>query len=265
MGKRSSQAFRYFMAAAVPCLFLALGLVLPGPVSRWTIAGLSVVTAAAVAIMVSLLICWYFLTQMEEDIHERLGNVTRVAMMQADAVWNVWTPEQLSERERDMTVGTIWIVGRNFESEITEASPFLDVVRYNMRERKITYVYVVPADDAKVKHQFKVLKDVLGDIPEKDKLLKIVNVDTDKWERMPYTAGNVTIYDPSSGETIGYFWYPGGDGHQFGRLGREVVVDWISKIEELCPELKTDDSAFDKLPVGAGWLRRWQRGSSRPQ
>jgi hypothetical protein len=109
-----------------------------------------------------------------------------------------------------------------------------------MGERKITYVYIAPKGDPKLVHQFNVLSDALGEFPHKQELLRTVEVDLETWERMPYTAGNVRIYDPASGHAspIGYFWYPGGDGHQSGRLGGEVIEDWVSKIEAMCPGLQ---------------------------
>lgn len=228
------------MAAVIPCLFLVLGLVLPGPVSRWTIALGTIVVAVAASIMVALLISMRYLSRMEGTIAERLATATRTAMMQADGVWQVWSPDQLSRREREMDVKTIWIIGHNIASDITDQSPFLDVVKYNMQERGIRYVYIVPREDPKVKHQLTVLSDALGDFEGKEDCFRTEGLDLDTWERMPYTAGNITIYDPSSGHVspIGYFWYPGGDGHQFGRLGGDVIEDWVSKVEELCPGLQ---------------------------
>jgi hypothetical protein len=55
-------------------------------------------------------------------------SVAQNALRCADGVWQVWTPEQLSQREREMDVGTIWIIGHNIASEITDQSPFLVVL-----------------------------------------------------------------------------------------------------------------------------------------
>lgn len=257
-----AEAFRYFMIGAFPCLFLVLGFVLPNSSeTQWEIAGVAVVAAAAISISISLLICKVYLGGIDGSISERLASVTRTALMQADGVWQVWTPDQLSEKEREMEVSTIWIIGRNIASDITDQSPFLDVVKYNMQERKVIYVYIVPKEDPRVKHQLSVLSDALEEFETKEQCFRTEGVELDVWERMPYTAGNVTIYDPSSGHvsSMGYFWYPGGDGEQFGRLGGDVIENWVSHIEALCPGLQNSGTGISV----ADFLAKPNRGGER--
>ncbi len=237
MGKLArDQALRYLIGAVIPSMFLVLGLVLPkDSASQLEISGGTIVVAVVASVLVSLLISKVFL----DEMGERLAKVTRTALMQADGVWQVWTPDQLSEKERDMEVSTIWIIGRDIGSDITDQSPFLGVVKSNMEDRGVTYVYIVPKEDPDVKHQLSVLSHALGEFDKKEELFRTEGVELDVWQRMPYTAGNMTIYDPSTGHAtpIGYFWYPGGDGKQFGRLGGKVVEKWVAEIEALCPGL----------------------------
>lgn len=230
------RAFDLLVAPITACAVLVVGLLLDGPRSKWLIAALAVSIALSVSILTVLLVSRYYLRHMERVISVRLAKATHTKMMEADEAGAFWTQEELSELERDMKIETIWVVGKHFDSDFDENSPFLDVVKYNMHEEGVRYVYVAPDEDV-IKHQFDALKDAL-DIDGDDERLATALLEKALWERMPYTSGNFTIYEPESGRPEGYFWYPGGNGESFGRLGNDVALKWAAQIEELCPEVK---------------------------
>ena len=157
----------------------------------------------------------------------------------------LWSQEQLSALEHDIEVTTIWIVGRDLWSDIVSPQPFREVMHYNIHERSVTYVYVTP-DEPSLRRQLALLRNAL-ELSSDDMRLRAVLLTTAQWERLPYTAGNFTIYHPlaSHHTPIGYFWYPGADGESFGRLGGYVVLKWIAEIENIHPAI--GDSASSPL------------------
>jgi hypothetical protein len=221
---------------------LAVGLILSPPRSRWLEGALVVVIAVAASVLTALLLGRYFLDRMEDVIAVRMGDATRAALTSASGMGKFLTQEELSIFERALDVETIWIIGKDFASEITPPSPFLDVVKHNL-QRGITYVYIAPDDpnDPLPSHQLDMLRAAV-DAEDHKGLLRTELLSLADWQRLPYTEGNVTIYDPNTtGKSpTGYFWYPGGDGKSFGGLGREVVVKWVARIVQLCPGLITD-------------------------
>ena len=65
-----------------------------------------------------------------------------------------------------------------------------------------------------------------------DKRIQLIELSPGDWNKLPYTQGNVTIYNPMGTRktTSGYFWYPGGDGDAFGKLGDAVAAGWADEI-----------------------------------
>jgi hypothetical protein len=230
------RALNLLVAPLTACAVLAVGLLLDPPRSRWLIAALTVSIGLTVSVLTALIVSRYYLQHMERVISARLAKATRTKMMEADEAGAFWTQEELSELERDMKVQTIWVVGKAFDSDFDEDSPFLDVVKYNMHEEGVRYVYVAP-DEEVIKHQFDVLQEAL-DVKDDDERLTTALLEKERWERMPYRAGNFTIYEPESGRPEGYFWYPGGNGDSFGRLSNEVALKWAAQIQEVCPEVR---------------------------
>jgi hypothetical protein len=243
MGKRT---FDLLATPITTCLVLAVGLLLSNPKTEWLVSVLIVAIVVTMSGIASLLLSRYFLGHIEHVISERLAEVTSVALMRPDGVGEFWTQEKVSKLERGIDVEMIWIVGRDFASEIAEDSPFLDVVKYNVHDQRITYVYIAP-DTEVPRFQLNALRRAVG-VEEDNKSLQILLLDDTRWRRLPYTAGNVTIYDPHSSRRppMGYFWYPGLDGKSFGRLGNDVAVTWAAQIEEVCPEI--DDRRGDGEP-----------------
>jgi ribosome-binding protein aMBF1 (putative translation factor) len=160
-----------------------------------------------------------------EDLLEKLSSSAREA----------WTDEQLSELERLLDIRALWIVGRDFSNEITSDAPFLDVVKYNLHQRDIHYVYVAP-DSPQPRYQLARLRSEL-DMDENDERLRVILAGEEEWFRLPYTAGNFTIFDPAGRRPSGYFWLPGDDGKSFGQLPRSTVLKWVGQIEEIFPAL----------------------------
>jgi hypothetical protein len=148
----------------------------------------------------------------------------------------LWSIEQLAELEREIDVHTIWILGQDFHTDML-GMPFHEAVCHNMLDRNITYAYVAP-DQPTPRQQLTALRHAL-DIANDDTRMLTVLLDDERWSRLPYTAGNVTVYDPLAGKPVpaGFFWYPGGNGESFGRLGDYVVLQWVAAILEVCPEL----------------------------
>jgi hypothetical protein len=153
----------------------------------------------------------------------------------------LWGQEQLAALERQLDMSTVWIIGQDFRSDLTSGMPFHDAIRHNIFKRDITYVYVGPARHT-LRLQLESLRRLL-DLPAGDPRLRTALLDQDNWNRLPYTAGNVTIYDPlaAAGIPVGFFWYPGADGESFGQLGDYVVLRWIDEILEICPSLAPSD------------------------
>jgi hypothetical protein len=175
---------------------------------------------------------------LQEQLSLRSTNYIRGSSKPSrDDVGALWSQEQLSALEHDIEVATIWIVGRDFWSDIVSPQPFRNVMRYNIHERCITYVYVT-LDEPALRRQLALLRDAL-ELKADDMRMRAVLLTPAQWERLPYTAGNFTIYDPlASHQTpLGYFWYPGADGESFGRLGSYVVQRWIAEIENIHPTI----------------------------
>jgi hypothetical protein len=208
---------------------------------------LLVTITVSVSAAIALLISESFLRRTERVISARIEEATITkTILPKDTVGALWTQEQLSELERAAEVKTIWIVGQNFRSEINEDAPFLEVVRHNIHRRGICYVYIAP-NMSGPQDELELLRRRVR-IDEDDDLLRILLLDTESWAKMPYTAGNFTIYGPYSNDNqAGYFWYPGGDGKSFGQLGQSVVGTWVSRIEKVCPKVKigSGDTASD--------------------
>lgn len=230
----------------VPGALVLVGLVLSKPYSRWLIAALAVGFAVIASTVVALLLSRYYMLRMEGLISTRLAGITQAAFMQPGGR-DGWTQEQLSVLESEIEVETILIVGDNFDSEVTSEAPFLDVVRRNIHKRGIDYVYIA-RDDPTLRHQFKGLRVELG-VEEDDERFTTWFLPEEIWQQGPYTVGNFTIYDPSRTSPSGYSWDPGGDGESFIRLLPQVALDWVAKIEELCPELSVGrrDTAEERV------------------
>lgn len=128
-----------------------------------------------------------------------------------------------------MDVETIWIVCEDLGDDIRNDGPFLKVIKQNV-QRGVTYVYITP-DRGETKSQVRVLRQKLS-LEKDDERVRLVKLPPNDWNKLPYTQGNVTIYDPTATRTstTGYFWYPGGDGDAFGRLGDTVAAGWADKI-----------------------------------
>jgi hypothetical protein len=235
-GGTRKRAFDLLAPPIATCLIVAVGLILSNAKGEWLDGVLIVAIAVSVSTIVALLVSQWHLRQMEQVVATRLAEAVSAQLMRPDGVGEVWTQVRLSEWERVADVETVWIVGENFGSEIEVGSPFRDVVRDNI-DRGVDYVYLAPEKGYfSPGAQLNALRRAMN-IEEDDARLRILPLDEEQWKRLPYTAGNVTIYDPHSSRPIGYFWYPGLDGKSFGRLGDNIAVTWAAQIEEVCPEL----------------------------
>ena len=103
----------------------------------------------------------------------------------------LWSIEQLAERERTIDVETIWIVGRDFGTDLPD-KPFYDVMRRNIVERNIKYAYVA-LDTQGVRRQLHNLTSALQ-LPNPSHL-QVFLLGAERWSELPYTAGDPTIYD----------------------------------------------------------------------
>lgn len=250
MGGGSREIDRIWARAAValiqivgPIALVVLGLFLIGHQSTWLMAALAVITAIIGSTAATLLVSRYFLSRAEsvllhidEEISAYLDNVSHVVAIRAEGSRSGWTQQQLAEYESRIDVETVWIAGENFDSEVASDSPFREVVRNNIYQRGINYVYIAP-ESTEIDHMFSSLREEL-DLENDDPRLVTIFLPKDKWESMPYTAGNFTIYDPVGKGRVpqGFCWDPGGDGESFIEL-RHRIDRWIWNIEDLCPEL----------------------------
>ncbi len=148
----------------------------------------------------------------------------------------LWSTDQLAELEQALEVRTIWIIGRDFATDMPDM-PFYAAIRHNILRRGIKYAYVA-LDTSTTRRQLKTLRTTL-ELPDPSRLAVFL-LSAERWSELPYTAGNVSIYDPLSRDRppLGYFWYPGGNGEVFGRLGDYVVIDWVKTMLEICPPLE---------------------------
>jgi len=226
----------------VPGGVLVVGLLLSEPRDKWLIAALAVAIAVTASTVVALQLSRHYTQRVESIIRDleaavskHLSDVVQATLIRAEGRDGL-TQEKLSQYESRIDVETIWIAGKNFDSEVASEAPFLNVVKGNIHERDIKYVYIAP-NLAPLKHKLDRLKDEL-DLPDNDPRLTTVLLSEDEWQRMPYTAGNFTIYDPvrKGRQPEGYCWDPGGDGKSFIKL-RHKVVDWVGDIQEVCKEL----------------------------
>jgi hypothetical protein len=204
---------------------------------------LIVVVAVTTSVLTSVLLSRYYLRGIERLLDLRAGLAASASLTRAGAAGEFWSAEELSQLERDIDVTTIWVIGQDFSGDLTEGAPFLSVIRYNVYQRGVSYVYIAP-DLALPRHQIGALRAALN-LSVDDVRLRGIMVSHADWARLPYTDGNVTFYDPSTPRrtTAGYFWYPGGDGASFGRLGTDVVTKWVAQIEEICPSVSTGPTA----------------------
>lgn len=207
------------------------------PYSEWGADLLIVIAIVGVATYVALLLSRYYLGRITKSIVTHQAEVIKAALTRGEQVGELLTQEGLSNFERVMDVKTIWIVGADFSSDIAPDQPFLDVVRHNIHERKVHYQYIAPAQGI-ASSQLSRLRDAVGTEQDED-LLDITLLPGDYWDRLPYTVGNFTLYDPESIRAKGYFWYPGGDGKLFGPLRENVILQWVAKIKEVCADLDT--------------------------
>jgi hypothetical protein len=233
----------------IPGVLLLVGLVLTKPYSRWLIAGLAVGFAVVASTVVALLMSRYYTRHIEGAVATHAGRIEELASKRLAAITEAvfmrpggrdsWTPEQLSVLEGEIAAKTIWIVGENFDSEVSSAAPFRDVVKHNIHVRGIKYVYIAP-DDEQLVHLFNGLREELG-IADDDVRFRTVFLEAEEWRKVPYTVGNFTIYDPARPNPKGYSWDPGGDGKSFIMLLPKVALAWVSKLEKLRPELKSTE------------------------
>jgi hypothetical protein len=244
-GETWTRAFTILAQVLIPGALVLVGLVLSKPYSRWLIAALAVAMAVVASTVVALLLSRYYRRRIEAVVRStetaisgRIAEVSRVALVRAEARDGL-TQEKLSEYESWIDVETIWIVGDDFKNEATIDSPFLKVIKRNIHERGVRYVYVAPERPER-RLELTTLRTELG-LDEGDTLLRTEFLSVTDWERMPYTAGNFTIYDPArrGHAPKGYCWDPGGDGKSFIEL-RHDINRWISKIRQVCPALEQD-------------------------
>lgn len=238
-----ARAFVVLAPLLTACGVLVVGLFLSNPRSRWLIAAFAVAVAVAASTLVTILLSRFYLERMQNVIVARLTSSALTRLGRRDG----WTQEELSELESDMEVETIWIVGANFDNEANQDGPFLNVVRRNIHERGISYVYVAP-DSADIRELFDRLRNELALAPD-DIRFRTLEVNDETWQRMPYTPGNFTIYDPTTRgvSPSGYSWDPGGDGKSFVRLRHDVVVKWVAKLKDLCPGIdRPDEGGADR-------------------
>jgi hypothetical protein len=239
----------------VPGAIVILGLFLKEPRSRWLIAALAVAVAVIAAAVVTLLLSQHylqraeaFIREMDADISDRLDHIGRMALIRAEGSRAGWTQERLSEWESQIEVKTIWIAGSDFATEVAPDAPFLEVVRRNIYDRGVHYVYITP-ESRSLSRLFERLRHELG-LKDDDPRLRTVTLKHDAWERMPYTAGNFTIYDPvrTGHSPEGFCWDPGGDGESFIKL-RHHIGEWVGRIQDLCPDLdQVPEATLDGPP-----------------
>lgn len=240
-------------------VILVVGVLLGHPHSKYVEAALIVAIAFVSSTLTCALLSRSYQRWVERVISTRLAEVARAALLQSDGMGELRTKEDLSAFERVINVEIIWIIGRDFKGDSAPGSTFLDVIKYNLYARNVTYVYVAPEEDL-VTHQLQSLRKNLG-IKDNDRRLHTVPLAQSDWERLPYTAGNFTIYDPlgTRQRPVGYFWYPGAGGESFGRLGDDVVEKWIAQIEGVCPSIK------NRVPSHPSAIRRTIAHIRRPR
>lgn len=241
-----SRALIILLQILVPGVVLIFGLFLSKPRDNWEIAGLAVSIAVIASTAITLLLSHHYLRRaeafvsaMDASLSERLDGIGHMALIRAEGARAGWTQDRLSDFESRIEVQTIWIAGSDFSTEMDADAPFLNVVRNNIYERGIKYVYIAPEVPTlsrvfdRLRHELNLEKD--------DPRLSTVTLDLVKWERMPYTAGNFTIYDPvrTGRSPEGFCWDPGGDGESFIKL-RHNVAEWVGRIQDLCPELDSE-------------------------
>ena len=219
-------------------LILLVGMLLTPPRSRWTEGGLIVLVAVIISVGTAIIVNRSYLRFMHRIVADRLAQVTKTALLRGAGVGELVTKEVLSALERTMPVETIWIVCQDFGDDIDPDAPFLEVIKHNV-ERGVSYRYITPEGD-KPPWQVARLRNALG-IGADDERVKLVPLTDEQWSRLPYTAGNVTLYDPVASKNPteyrspqGVFWYPGGDGDSFGWLGVDIVGQWAARIAGIC-------------------------------
>ncbi len=241
-----TRALIVLLQILVPGVVLLLGLFLTKPRDNWEIAGLAVSVAIVASTAITLLLSHHYLRRaeafvsaMDASLSERLDSIGHMALIRAEGARAGWTQDRLSDFESRIEVRTIWIAGSDFSTEMDADAPFLDVVRKNIYDRGIRYVYIAPENPA-LNRMFDRLRHELN-LKRDDPRLLTVTLDQQKWEQMPYTAGNFTIYDPvrTGRSPEGFCWDPGGDGESFIKL-RHNVAEWVGRVQDLCPELDSE-------------------------
>lgn len=231
----------------VPGAVFVLGAYLKRPQSTWLIAAAIVATAVIASTATASLLGRYFAQRTERTIaaaeaalSQRLADVGQAALIRAEGRDGL-TQEKLSEYESRIDIETVWIVGANFDNEITADAPFLKVVERNIRERGIKYVYIAPSETTESQYSLNRLRGEL-ELDIDDPRLITLFLREDEWRQLPYTAGNFTIYDPvrKGHSAEGFFWDPGGDGKSFIALRREVVAQWVGAIQKIIPDLRDE-------------------------
>lgn len=173
----------------------------------------------------------------ESDLAAAAGQTRKPADSKVGAEdRTLWSIEQLAALEQMIDVQTIWIVGRDFSTDLSGGS-FHDVIRQNAIHRGIKYAYVAP-DTHPARRQLATLTSALR-LPDPSSV-EVFLLGAERWDELPYTFGNFTVYDPlrRQGSPVGFCWYPGGDGDVFGRLADYVVANWVNVTLAVCPPLE---------------------------
>ena len=154
----------------------------------------------------------------------------------------ILTDEYIAQLEANIPeCGEVWIVTPNLHKDIPTAGEYCfdSVVKDNIVKKNVHYTYLIPNES--IMRQ-KALRFRNSFSAEQQERIKIVPLNPEQWERLPYRGSDLAIYNPLQTDnkpTAVVFELPTGKRDQWIQADETLTAIWSREISNIIEEQTT--------------------------